>query len=57
MENIFIKSRIDEAVKEANECGKWTQNNRIVTDREKNIDKIKAVGKEVEQNSDFRAGN
>ena len=45
MEKTSIKSRIDEAVKEANERKAESKTIEEVTDTEKNIDKIKVVGK------------
>lgn len=47
MEKTSIKSRIDEAVKEANERKAESKTIEEVTDTEKNIDKIKVVGKEA----------
>ena len=48
-----IKSRIDEAVKEANERKAESKTIEEVTGTEKNIDKIKAVGKEAADTESF----
>jgi len=53
MEKTSIKSRIDEAVKEANERKAKSKTIEEVTDTEKNIDKIKAVGKEAADTESF----
>lgn len=53
MEKTSIKSRIDEAVKEANERKAESKTIEEVTDTEKNIDKIKAVGKEAADTESF----
>ena len=53
MEKTSIKSRIDEAVKEANERKAESKTIEEVTGTEKNIDKIKAVGKEVADTESF----
>lgn len=53
MEKTSIKSRIDEAVKEANERKAESKTIEEVTDTEKNIDKIKVVGKEAADTDSF----
>ena len=53
MEKTSIKSRIDEAVKEANERKAESKTIEEVTGTEKNIDKIKAVGKEAADTESF----
>lgn len=53
MEKTSIKSRIDEAVKEANERKAESKTIEEVTDTEKNIDKIKVVGKEAADTESF----
>ena len=53
MEKTSIKSRIDEAVKEANEHKAESKTIEEVTGTEKNIDKIKAVGKEAADTESF----
>lgn len=53
MEKTSIKSRIDEAVKEANERKAESKTVEEVTGTEKNIDKIKAVGKEAADTESF----
>lgn len=53
MEKTSIKSRIDEAVKEVNERKAESKTIEEVTDTEKNIDKIKAVGKEAADTESF----
>ncbi len=53
MEKTSIKSRIDEAVKEANERKAESKTIEEVTGTEKNIDKIKAVGKEAAYTESF----
>lgn len=53
MEKTSIKSRIDEAVKEANERKAESKTIEEVTGAEKNIDKIKAVGKEAADTESF----
>lgn len=53
MEKTSIKSRIDEAVKEANERKAESETIEEVTDTEKNIDKIKVVGKEAADTESF----
>ena len=53
MEKTSIKSRIDEAVKEANERKAESETIEEVTGTEKNIDKIKVVGKEVADTESF----
>lgn len=53
MEKTSIKSRIDEAVKEANERKAESKTIEEVTGTEKNIDKIKVVGKEVADTESF----
>lgn len=53
MEKTSIKSRIDEAVKEANERKAESKTIEEVTSTEKNIDKIKAVGKEAADTESF----
>lgn len=53
MERTSIKSRIDEAVKEANERKAESKTVEEVTGTEKNIDKIKAVGKEAADTESF----
>ena len=53
MEKASIKSRIDEAVKEANERKAESKTIEEVTGTEKNIDKIKAVGKEAADTESF----
>lgn len=53
MEKISIKSRIDEAVKEANERKAESKTIEEVTGTEKNIDKIKVVGKEAADTESF----
>ena len=53
MEKTSIKSRIDEAVKEANERKAESKTIEEVTGTEKNIDKIKVVGKEAADTESF----
>ena len=53
MEKTSIKSRIDEAVKEANERKAESKTVEEVTGTEKNIDKIKAVGKVAADTESF----
>ena len=53
MEKTSIKSRIDEAVKEANKRKAESKTVEEVTGTEKNIDKIKAVGKEAADTESF----
>ena len=53
MEKTSIKSRIDEAVKEANERKAESKTIEEVTDTEKNIDNIKVVGKEAADTESF----
>ena len=53
MEKTSIKSRIDEAVKEANKRKAESKTIEEVTGTEKNIDKIKAVGKETADTESF----
>lgn len=53
MEKTSIKSRIDEAVKEANERKAESKTIEEVTGTEKNIDNIKAVGKEAADTESF----
>ena len=53
MEKTSIKSRIDEAVKEANQRKAESKTVEEVTGTEKNIDKIKAVGKEAADTESF----
>ena len=53
MEKTSIKSRIDEAVKEANKRKAESKTIEEVTGTEKNIDKIKAVGKEAADTESF----
>ena len=53
MEKTSIKSRIDEAVKEANERKAESKTVEEVTGTEKNIDKIIAVGKEAADTESF----
>ena len=53
MEKTSIKSRIDEAVKEANERKAESKTVEEVTGTEKNIDNIKAVGKEAADTESF----
>lgn len=53
MEKTSIKSRIDEAVKEANERKAESKTVEEVTGTEKKIDKIKAVGKEAADTESF----
>lgn len=53
MEKTSIKSRIDEAVKESNEHKAESKTIEEVTGTEKNIDKIKAVGKEAADTESF----
>lgn len=53
MEKTSIKSRIDGAVKEANERKAESKTIEEVTGTEKNIDKIKAVGKEAADTESF----
>ena len=53
MEKTSIKSRIDEAVKEAKERKAESKTIEEVTGTEKNIDKIKAVGKEAADTESF----
>lgn len=53
MEKTSIKSRIDEAVKEANERKAESKTIEEVTGTEKNIDKIKAVGEEAADTESF----
>ena len=53
MEKTSIKSRIDEAVKEANERKAESKTVEEFTGTEKNIDKIKAVGKEAADTESF----
>lgn len=53
MEKTSIKSRIDEAVKEANQRKAESKTIEEVTGTEKNIDKIKAVGKEAADTESF----
>lgn len=53
IEKTSIKSRIDEAVKEANERKAESKTIEEVTDTEKNIDKIKVVGKEAADTESF----
>ena len=53
MEKTSIKSRIDEAVKEANERKAESKTIEEVTGTEKNIDKIKVVGKEAAYTESF----
>lgn len=53
MEKTSIKSRIDKAVKEANERKAESKTIEEVTDTEKNIDKIKVVGKEAADTESF----
>ena len=53
MEKTSIKSRIDEAVKEANERKAESKTIEEVTGTEKNIDRIKAVGKEAADTESF----
>ena len=53
MEKTSIKSRIDEAVKEANERKAESKTVEEVTGTEKNIDKIKSVGKEAADTESF----
>lgn len=53
MEKTSIKSRIDEAVKEANERKVESKTIEEVTGTEKNIDKIKVVGKEAADTESF----
>ena len=53
MEKTSIKSRIDEAVKEANQRKAESKTVEEVTGTEKNIDKIKSVGKEAADTESF----
>ena len=53
MEKTSIKSRIDEAVKKANERKAESKTIEEVTGTEKNIDKIKVVGKEAADTESF----
>lgn len=53
MEKTSIKSRIDEAVKEANQRKAESKTIEEVTGTEKNIDKIKVVGKEAADTESF----
>lgn len=53
MEKTSIKSRIDEAVKEANERKAESKTIEEVTDTEKNIDNIKVVEKEAADTESF----
>lgn len=53
MEKTSIKSRIDEAVKEANKRKAESKTIEEVAGTEKNIDKIKAVGKEAADTESF----
>lgn len=53
MEKTSIKSRIDEAVKEANERKAESKTIEEVTDTEKKIDNIKVVGKEAADTESF----